>query len=289
MTRISARIRSTLEALIPAVVTDEIFAGNVSELALMIQLQQVTKRYGEVLAVDGVSLTVREGELLILLGDSGSGKTTTLKTVNRLIEPSSGKILLDGENVGGVAPHVLRRRIGYVFQKVGLFPHLTVAENIGITPSLLGWDRSRIRERVDELLEMVELDPDLMRERSPSELSGGQQQRVGVARALATAPRLMLLDEPFGALDPLTRDRVQQSFLRIRRVTGLTAIFVTHDMVEALILGDRIAVMREGRLVQVGTPNQLLVEPADEYVAQLMDTPKRQARTVDELIAPERS
>ena len=289
MTRISARIRSTLEALIPAVVTDEIFAGNVSELALMIELQQVTKRYGEVLAVDGVSLTVREGELLILLGDSGSGKTTTLKTVNRLIEPSSGKILLDGENVGGVGPHVLRRRIGYVFQKVGLFPHLTVAENIGITPSLLGWDRSRIRERVDELLEMVELDPDLMRERSPSELSGGQQQRVGVARALATAPRLMLLDEPFGALDPLTRDRVQQSFLRIRRVTGLTAIFVTHDMVEALILGDRIAVMREGRLVQVGTPNQLLVEPADEYVAQLMDTPKRQARTVDELIAPERS
>jgi len=289
MTRISARIRSTLEALIPAVVTDEIFAGNVSELALMIELQQVTKRYGEVLAVDGVSLTVREGELLILLGDSGSGKTTTLKTVNRLIEPSSGKILLDGEDVGGVEPHVLRRRIGYVFQKVGLFPHLTVAENIGITPSLLGWDRSRIRERVDELLEMVELDPDLMRERSPSELSGGQQQRVGVARALATAPRLMLLDEPFGALDPLTRDRVQQSFLRIRRVTGLTAIFVTHDMVEALILGDRIAVMREGRLVQVGTPNQLLVEPADEYVAQLMDTPKRQARTVDELIAPERS
>jgi osmoprotectant transport system ATP-binding protein len=289
MTRISARIRSTLEALIPAVVTDEIFAGNVSELALMIELQQVTKRYGEVLAVDGVSLTVREGELLILLGDSGSGKTTTLKTVNRLIEPSSGKILLDGENVGGVAPHVLRRRIGYVFQKVGLFPHLTVAENIGITPSLLGWDRSRIRERVDELLEMVELDPDLMRERSPSELSGGQQQRVGVARAFATAPRLMLLDEPFGALDPLTRDRVQQSFLRIRRVTGLTAIFVTHDMVEALILGDRIAVMREGRLVQVGTPHQLLVEPADEYVAQLMDTPKRQARTVDELIAPERS
>ena len=289
MTRISARIRSTLEALIPAAVTDEIFAGNVSELALMIELQQVTKRYGEVLAVDGVSLTVREGELLILLGDSGSGKTTTLKTVNRLIEPSSGKILLDGENVGGVAPHVLRRRIGYVFQKVGLFPHLTVAENIGITPSLLGWDRSRIRERVDELLEMVELDPDLMRERSPSELSGGQQQRVGVARALATAPRLMLLDEPFGALDPLTRDRVQQSFLRIRRVTGLTAIFVTHDMVEALILGDRIAVMREGRLVQVGTPNQLLVEPADEYVAQLMDTPKRQARTVDELIALDRS
>jgi osmoprotectant transport system ATP-binding protein len=270
-------------------VTDEIFAGNASELVRMIELQQVTKRYGEVLAVDGVSLSVREGELLILLGDSGSGKTTTLKTVNRLIEPSSGRILLDGEDVAEVAPHVLRRRIGYVFQKVGLFPHLTVAENIGITPSLLGWDRSRIRERVDELLEMVELEPDLMRERRPSELSGGQQQRVGVARALASAPRLMLLDEPFGALDPLTRDRVQQSFLRIRRVTGLTAIFVTHDMVEALILGDRIAVMREGRLIQVGTPNQLLVEPADEYVGQLMDTPKRQARTVDELIAPVRS
>jgi len=250
----------------------------------MIEIQRLSKLFGDVMAVDDVSLSVEPGQLLVLLGSSGSGKTTTLKMVNRLIEPTSGTVLVDGQDVGSLEPHELRRRIGYVFQKVGLFPHMTVAENIAITPSLLGWERPRVEERVDELLELVELDPGALRERRPAELSGGQQQRVGVARALAAEPRLMLLDEPFGALDPLTRDRLQQSFSRIRRQLGLTAIFVTHDMVEALLLGDRIAVLQSGRLVQLGTPRELVLQPADEYVERLMDTPRRQARAVDDLL-----
>jgi osmoprotectant transport system ATP-binding protein len=250
----------------------------------MIETVGLTKRYADVVAVDDLSLRVDEGELLVLLGGSGSGKTTTLKMVNRLIEPSAGRVIIEGQDVGALDPHVLRRRIGYVFQRVGLFPHMTVAENVAVTLTLLGWDRERIRSRVDLLLELVELPPALVRERRPSELSGGQQQRVGVARALAASPRVMLLDEPFGALDPLTRDRLQQSFLRIRRQLNLTAIFVTHDMVEALLLGDRIAVLSEGRLVQVGTPRELLRSPADDYVRQLMETPTRQAQFVETLL-----
>jgi len=250
----------------------------------VIEIQQLTKRYGGTAVVDGVSLTAADGELLVLLGTSGSGKTTTLKMVNRLIEPSAGRVLVAGEDTTSLEPHELRRRIGYVFQRIGLFPHMTVAENIGITLSLLGWDVARIRARVDELLGLVELDPEAVRDRYPASLSGGQQQRVGVARALAASPHLMLLDEPFGALDPLTRDRLQQSFLRIRKQLGLTAIFVTHDMVEALLLGDRIAVMDQGRLVQVGTPRELLRNPANGYVEQLVGTPRRQARAVDDLL-----
>jgi len=250
----------------------------------MIETIGLTKRYGSAAAVDDLSLHVSEGELLVLLGGSGSGKTTTLKMVNRLIEPSAGRVTIDGQDVGILAAHELRRRIGYVFQRIGLFPHMTVAENVGVTLTLLGWGATRIRRRVDELLELVELSPDLIRTRRPAELSGGQQQRVGVARALASSPRVMLLDEPFGALDPLTRDRLQQSFLKIRRELGLTAIFVTHDMVEALLVGDRIAVLNEGRLVQVGPPRALLLAPADDYVRQLMDTPMRQARVVDTLL-----
>jgi osmoprotectant transport system ATP-binding protein len=255
----------------------------------MIEAQSLTKRYGSGTVVESFSLTVSEGELVVLLGGSGSGKTTTLKMVNRLVEPTSGRVLIDGEDAGTIEPHDLRRRIGYVFQRVGLFPHMTVGENVAVTLTLLGWDRTRIAARVDELLELVELEPAVMRDRMPSEVSGGQQQRVGVARALASSPRLMLLDEPFGALDPLTRDRLQQSFLRIRRHLGLTAIFVTHDMVEALVVADRIAVMHEGRLVQVDTPARLLQFPADEYVRQLMTTPKRQAELVDGLLAAQRS
>jgi len=250
----------------------------------MIELEELTKRYGEVVAVDRVSLRVEPGQLLVLLGGSGSGKTTTLKMINRLIEPTSGRILLDGEDVGGLPAHELRRRIGYAFQKIGLFPHMTVAENVAITPRLLGWEPERIRARVHELLEMVELEPDAHGSRYPSELSGGQQQRVGVARALAAQPKVMLLDEPFGALDPLTRGNIQQFFLRIRRSMGLTAIFVTHDMVEALLIGDRIAVMQEGRLAQLGTPHELLTEPANEYVDQLMSTPRSQADFVERLL-----
>ena len=251
---------------------------------VVIELVELTKRYGDFTAVNTVSLKVEEGSLLVLLGGSGSGKTTTLKMINRLIEPTSGKILFDGEDVLASPAHEVRRRIGYAFQKIGLFPHMTIAENIGITPRLLGWDAERTRARVDELLETVELDPKEVRDRRPSELSGGQQQRVGVARALAAEPKVMLLDEPFGALDPVTRDSIQQFFLRIRKETGLTAIFVTHDMVEALILGDQIAVMNTGDLVQVGTPRELLTEPADDYVAQLMATPKNQADFVEALM-----
>jgi osmoprotectant transport system ATP-binding protein len=250
----------------------------------MIELRQLTKRYGGTSAVEDLTLTVHEGELLVLVGGSGCGKTTTLKMINRLIEPTSGTVLLDGTDVTTLPPWDLRRRIGYVFQKVGLFPHMTVAENVAITPTLLGWAPARIGARVDELLRLVELDPAATRDRHPSELSGGQQQRVGVARALAAEPRVMLLDEPFGAVDPLTRGRLQESLLRIRRALGLTAVFVTHDMVEALMLGDRIAIMDAGRLVQVGPPRELVRAPAEEVVRQLLTTPRRQAEVVDRLL-----
>jgi osmoprotectant transport system ATP-binding protein len=250
----------------------------------VIEIQQLSKTYGATTVVDSVSLTVETGSLLVLLGSSGSGKTTTLKMINRLIEPTAGRVLVDGQDVAEIEPHQLRRRIGYVFQKIGLFPHMTVAENVAVTPTLLGWSRERIRERVETLLELVELDASAVRDRLPAELSGGQQQRIGVARALAAEPGLMLLDEPFGALDPLTRDRLQASFVQIRRRLDLTAVFVTHDMVEALLLADRIAVLHEGRLVQVGTPRELVSSPADAYVEHLMDTPRRQARAVDGLL-----
>jgi osmoprotectant transport system ATP-binding protein len=210
------------------------------------------------------------------VGESGSGKTTILKMINRLIEPSEGRVCLGGADVRRTPGHVLRRGIGYAFQGVGLFPHMTVEENIGVTPKLLGWSRELIAERVLELLELVELEPEV-RSRWPSSLSGGQAQRVGVARALAARPRLMLLDEPFGALDPLTRDRLQQSFHRLQRELRLTVIFVTHDMAEALLLADRIGVLRAGRLVQAGTPSDLLSKPESPYVDQLLDTPRRQA------------
>ena len=250
----------------------------------MIQATGLTKRYGGAAVVDDLTLDVGAGELVVLLGGSGSGKTTTLKMINRLIEPTAGSIQLDGVDAATLPPHELRRRIGYVFQRIGLFPHLTVGENIAVTPTLLDWPADRIAARVDQLLRLVELDPAL-RDRWPRQLSGGQQQRVGVARALAAEPRVMLLDEPFGALDPVTRERLQASFLRIRGELNLTALFVTHDMTEALTLGDRIGVMQDGRLVQVGTPRELLTQPADPYVERLMSTPRRQAAAVDALIA----
>ena len=244
---------------------------------LVIELRNISKRFGPIAAVDDVSLEVARGELLVLLGGSGSGKTTTLKMVNRLIEPSAGQVIVAGHDILKLAPHVLRRSIGYCFQRIGLFPHMTVEENVGITPSLLGWRTDRIAARVHELLDLVELPATEFRHRLPRELSGGQQQRVGVARALAAQPDVVLFDEPFGALDPLTRDRLQESLGTIRRRLGFTAIFVTHDMVEAFLLSDRIAVMKEGRLVQIGTPQELLQAPADDYVEQLLTTPARQA------------
>jgi osmoprotectant transport system ATP-binding protein len=250
----------------------------------VILLQRLSKRYGTMLAVDDVSLEVARGECLFLVGASGCGKTTTLKLVNRLVEPDAGSVRVDGHDVRESAPHELRRRVGYVFQQVGLFPHLTVAENVGITPVLLGWEAARVAARVDALLALLELEPTKFRARRPAQLSGGQAQRVGLARALAAEPRVLLLDEPFGALDPLTRDRLQQSFARIRRELALSVMFVSHDLTEALLLADRIAVMDAGRLVQIGTPGELLAAPADARVAELVATPRRQAERVEKLL-----
>ncbi len=248
----------------------------------MIELRRLTKRYGDTDVVRSLSLTVAEGELLVLLGGSGSGKTTTLKMINRLIEPTSGEVVIDGSRTASLEGHTLRRKIGYVFQKIGLFPHMTVAENVATPLVLAGWSKARIDERVAEMLAMVDLDLALA-QRYPRELSGGQAQRVGFARALAAEPKLMLLDEPFGALDPVTRDKLQQSFLAIRRRLNLTAIFVTHDMIEAPLIADRIAVMKDGDLVQVGTPRELLDAPASDYVEQLFEMPRRQVSLLAEL------
>lgn len=248
----------------------------------MIQTDRLTKRYGDTSVVDEVTLSVDTGEIVVLLGSSGSGKTTMLKMVNRLIEPTSGTVRLDGTDTTELPPHELRRRIGYVFQQVGLFPHMTIGENIAVSPTLLGWPDDRIGARVDDLMTLVELDAE-MRNRRPNELSGGQQQRVGVARALAAGPRVMLLDEPFGALDPLTREHLQESFLRIRKTLSLTTIFVTHDMTEALTLGDRIGVMHAGRLLQLASPRELLNQPANKHVQRLMSTPRRHAAVVEAL------
>lgn len=243
----------------------------------VITLIGVEKRYGDVVAVAGVALEVAEGEVLALVGGSGSGKTTTLKMINRLVEASAGKVLVQGRDVMEQPAHLLRRSIGYVFQGVGLFPHLSVGDNIAVVPSLLGWPAPKVRARVREMLRLVELETS-MAERRPDELSGGQQQRVGVARALAAEPAILLLDECFGALDPITRDRLQGSFSALRAELGFTAVFVTHDMAEALRVADRIAVMADGALLQVGTAKELLEEPAHPHVTALLETPKRQAQ-----------
>jgi osmoprotectant transport system ATP-binding protein len=253
----------------------------------MILLDGVSKRYapGAPPVVADVSLHVRPGEVLILLGGSGSGKTTTLKMINRLIDPTAGRVLLDGKDVRALDPVSLRRGIGYVFQGIGLFPHLTVAENIAVVPRLLRWPKQRVAARVEELLALVHLPPEQYRDRLPRELSGGQQQRVGFARALAAGPKVMLLDEPFGALDPLTRDELRREFVALSKQLGLTAVLVTHDMTEALLIADRIAVMNAGRLVRVGTPRELLADPGDAFVDALLSSPRRQTEQLEALWA----
>ena len=235
----------------------------------MIKFENVTKAYEGALrpAVDGLTLEISDGETVVLIGPSGCGKSTTLRMINRLIEPDSGRVLEDGHDVAELQPEQLRRHMGYAIQGVGLFPHWSVAENIAVVPKLLGWDSARIAERTRELLELVGLPSATYAEKFPDELSGGEAQRVGVARALAADPPVLLMDEPFGAVDPLTRERLQTEFRAIQARLKKTVVFVTHDIDEAVLLGDRIAIMREGHLIQYDLPERVLAYPADEFVA----------------------
>jgi len=250
----------------------------------MIVLEGVSKSYdgGRTFALDHVDLEVKRGEFRVVVGASGSGKTTLLKIINRLIEPDAGRVEIDGRPAAESPAHQLRRRIGYVFQGVGLFPHLSVGENIAVTPRLLGWNKAEIAARVEELLALVDL-PAAFAARSPDALSGGQRQRVGLARALAARPEVVLLDEPFGALDAVTRDSLGRAYRDLHDRLQLTTVMITHDMMEALILADRIAVMRGGRVVGEGEPAAFLRGGLDDYVQALVETPRRQAEAVARL------
>ena len=252
----------------------------------MIELRNIKKSFDDErsFAVSDISLRVEKGQLLGLIGESGSGKTTTLKMINRLKEPSSGTIKVNGGNILHQDAIDLRRSIGYVFQGIGLFPHYTVLENVAAVPSLLKWELSDIHSRCAEILQMVGLSVDEFGGRYPSQLSGGQQQRVGVARALAAAPEVMLMDEPFGALDPITRADLQEEFKRIQQQLNLTVIMVTHDMTEALLMADLIAVMKSGRILQIGSPKELLNHPEHDYVKKLIEMPRRRANRLEELM-----
>ncbi|HEX4352998.1 MAG TPA: ATP-binding cassette domain-containing protein [Polyangiales bacterium] len=244
-----------------------------------VELRNVSVKRGARTVVDSVSLIVEPSELLVLIGPSGAGKSTLLSTLNRLIEPSSGDVLIDGRAVSARRPHELRRSIGYCFQALGLVPHLSVGENIAITPRLLGWNESRIDQRVSELLERVGLDPSFCA-RLPRQLSGGQAQRVAVARALAANPPLLLLDEPFGALDPNTRSLLQEEVRSLQASLGTTTLFVSHDLSEALLLADKIAVLVDGRLVQLGAPREIIDHPVSEDVSRLTEPALRRARAL---------
>ncbi len=239
----------------------------------MIEFKEVSKTYPgtDTSVVNDLSFEIPEGEVCVLVGPSGCGKTTTMRMVNRLIEPTDGEILIDGEPNTSMSGTRLRRKIGYAIQQIGLFPHRTIAENIATVPGLLNWDKGRIKERVDDLLELVGLDPNDYRERYPAELSGGQQQRVGVARAMAADPPIMLMDEPFGAVDPITRERLQDEFLRIQQDIKKTIVFVTHDIDEAIKMGDKIAILKQGGvLAQYDTPENILSNPNSEFVSSFV-------------------
>lgn len=234
-----------------------------------IRFEGVTKRYGSITAVDHLDLEINRGELFVLVGPSGSGKTTMLRMVNRLVEPDEGRILINDNDITLLDPVDLRRNIGYVIQHIGLFPHLTVSGNIGLVPTLAGMPVGLLQERIRHLLSLVKLSPELFMDRYPRELSGGQQQRVGLARSLAMDPPLLLMDEPFGALDPVLRHQLQQEFLGIRKQLNKTILFVTHDVEEAFRLGDRVGVVAEGKLIRVGTPEDLIMNPGSSAVASL--------------------
>jgi osmoprotectant transport system ATP-binding protein len=248
--------------------TDPGLAPALAASGSVVAFEHVTKRYGNgPTAVTDLSLEIRAGEICVLVGPSGCGKTTTMKMVNRLVEPTSGRVTIDGADVASLPPVELRRRIGYVIQQVGLFPHLTVAENVAVVPRLLGWGEARITERVEELLELVGLDPGAYRSRYPAALSGGERQRVGVARAMAADPSVLLMDEPFGAVDPIRRERLQNEFLRLQARLRKTIVFVTHDVDEAIKMADRIAILQVGGvLAQYDSPDRLLAAPASPFV-----------------------
>jgi osmoprotectant transport system ATP-binding protein len=236
----------------------------------MIRLERVTKVFGPVTAVDAVDMEVPSGAVCVLLGPSGCGKTTTMKMINRLIAPSSGKIFIDGRDTAGIDEVTLRRSIGYVIQQIGLFPNKTVEENICVVPDLLGWDRRKSRARAAELLSLVNLDPGIFLKRYPKELSGGQQQRVGVVRALAADPPVLLMDEPFGAIDPINREVIQDEFMKIQAALRKTVVFVSHDIDEAVKMATHIAIFRDGRLIQYDTPDTILAKPVDAFVADFV-------------------
>ncbi len=246
----------------------------------MIRLEGVTRRYGDTVAVDDLSFEVAEGEVCVLIGPSGCGKTTTLRMINRLIEPTGGRILVQGRDIMSLPVEELRRSLGYVIQSIGLFPHLTVAGNISVVPRLLGWDKPRMAKRADELLQLLGLPPDAYRDKYPRQLSGGEAQRVGVARALAADPPVLLMDEPFGAVDPLNRERLQTEFARIQRELRKTVIFVTHDIDEAIRLADKIAIMRDGKLQQFDTPEEVLNHPANKFVHDFVGADRALKRLV---------
>ena len=244
----------------------------------MISVENLSKQYGATTVVDGVSMVIERNSITVIVGTSGSGKSTLLRMINRLIEPTRGRVLIDGHDTTGEPAHLLRRRIGYAIQGHGLFPHRTVAENIATVPRLLGWDEARIRARVEELLLVFQLDPGAYAGAFPHQLSGGQQQRVGVARALAAGPAVLLMDEPFGALDPIIRAKAQDDLLDIQRRFGTTIVLVTHDMDEAFRLGDHVAVMSHGRLLQYDRPAVLLTRPADPFVSRMTGVSDRAMR-----------
>jgi osmoprotectant transport system ATP-binding protein len=244
----------------------------------MIAVENLTKRYGDTAVVDDVSMVIERNSMTVIVGTSGSGKSTLLRMINRLVEPTSGRVLIENSDTKSEPAHLLRRRIGYAIQGHGLFPHRTVAENIATVPRLLGWNATRIRARVEELLKVFQLDPATYAAAFPHQLSGGQQQRVGVARALAAEPAVLLMDEPFGALDPIIRAKAQEDLLDIQRRFGTTIVLVTHDMDEAFRLGDRVAVMSQGRVLQYDRPAILLTRPADPFVSRMTGRSDRAMR-----------
>ncbi len=245
----------------------------------MIEFQNVVKQFPDGFrAVNGLSLTVHDGEITVFIGPSGCGKTTSMRMVNRLLSITEGRILVEGRDNRDYPAEELRRKIGYAIQQIGLFPHMTVLQNIAVVPRLLGWEEDRIRKRVDELLELVGLDPDVNRDKYPRQLSGGQQQRVGVARALGADPPIMLMDEPFGAIDPITREVLQDEFLEIQKRISKTIIFVTHDIDEAIKMGDRIAILKDGSLVQYDTPDTLLAKPKNRFVRDFVGADRQLKR-----------